>query len=66
MIAPEPISLAPVGDELVVAQALNRLTLRGRPIVTDVGVMWRIVEGRIAEVWDIPSVFSASTEGATP
>ena len=48
-----------VGDELVVTHTKNRMTLQGRPIATDVVVVWRIVDGRIAEVWDIPSVHTA-------
>ena len=55
----EPISMTAVGDELVVMQTKNRMTLQGRPIATDVVVVWRIVGGRIAEVWDIPSVHTA-------
>ncbi len=56
----EPISMTAVGDELVVTHTKNRMTLQGRPIATDVVVVWRIVDGRIAEVWDIPSVHTAS------
>ena len=52
----EPISMTAVGDELIVTHTKNTMTLQGRPIATDVVVVWRIVDGRIAEVWDIPSV----------
>lgn len=52
----EPISMTAVGDELVVTHTKNRMTLQGQPIATDVVAVWRIVDGRIAEVWDIPSV----------
>lgn len=51
-----PISLTAVGNELVVAQCQNTLVLDEEQIVTDVVVVWRFVEGRIAEVWDIPSL----------
>ena len=54
-----PVSITPVGDELVVMQTRNTLTLNGASIETDVVVVWRIVDGRIAEVWDIPSVYAA-------
>lgn len=54
----EPISMTPIGDELVVTHTKNRMTLQGQSITTDVVVVWRIVDGRIAEVWDIPSVYS--------
>ena len=50
-----PVSVKPVGDELVVTHTQNTLTLDGKEITTDVVVVWRIVDGRIAEVWDIPS-----------
>ena len=54
-----PVSVTAVGDELLVSQTKNTLTVEGRKIETDVVVVWRIVDGRIAEVWDIPSVHSA-------
>jgi uncharacterized protein len=57
----EPISITTVGDELVIMHTKNRMILQGQSIVTDVVVVWRIVDGNIAEVWDIPSVHTAST-----
>ena len=56
----ELISMTAIGDELVVTHTKNKMTLGGRPIATDVVVVWRIVDGRIAEVWDIPSVHAAA------
>jgi ketosteroid isomerase-like protein len=53
-----PVSVTAVGDELVVAHTRNTMILDGTQIETDVVVVWRIVEGRITEVWDIPSVHS--------
>ncbi len=51
-----------VGDELVVTQTCNRLSMEeatgGNTIEFDVVVVWRIVDGKIAEGWDIPSVYS--------
>jgi ketosteroid isomerase-like protein len=52
----EPISITAVGDELIVTHTRNRMTLHDKPIATDVVVVWRAVDGRITEVWDIPSV----------
>ncbi len=52
----QPVSITPVGDELVVVHTRNSLTIEGQQITTDVVVVWRIVEGLIAEIWDIPSV----------
>jgi ketosteroid isomerase-like protein len=49
----EPVSIDAVGDELVVVQSRNTLTLQDRNIALDVVVVWQIVDGRIAEVWDI-------------
>lgn len=46
-----------VGDELVVTQTCNRITIQGNTIEFDVVVVWRIVGGKIAEAWDIPSVY---------
>ena len=56
----EPVSLDVCGDELLVAQTRNRLKLGDRWIETDVVTVWRVVDGRVAEVWDIPSVHTAS------
>lgn len=52
-----PVSAEAVGDELVVTQTQNNLTFDGAPIETDVVVVWRVVDGRISEIWDIPSAF---------
>ena len=49
----EPVSAVPVGKELVVVQSRNSLTLDHQSVTIDVVVVWRIVEGRIVEVWDI-------------
>jgi ketosteroid isomerase-like protein len=49
----DPLSVTPVGDELVVVQSRNTLTFEGRSITVDVVVVWRIVGGRVVEVWDI-------------
>ncbi|NQV20196.1 MAG: nuclear transport factor 2 family protein [Rhodospirillales bacterium] len=58
----EPISITAAGDELVVTQTKNRMIMKGQPIATDVVVVWRFVDGRIAEVWDIPSVHSVTPQ----
>ena len=54
----EPISIAAMGDELVVMHNRNRLTVQQQSIETDVVLVWRIVDGRVVEVWDIPSVYN--------
>ncbi|MEJ6393497.1 nuclear transport factor 2 family protein [Gymnodinialimonas sp. 2305UL16-5] len=48
-----------VGDELVVVQTRNRLGRGEAAIEFDVIVVWRIIDGKIAEVWDIPAVNTA-------
>jgi ketosteroid isomerase-like protein len=58
----EPVSITAVGDELVVTQTRNGLTVQGQTIAMDVVVVWRLVDGRIAEVWDIPSVHSVTPQ----
>ncbi|WP_299113921.1 nuclear transport factor 2 family protein [uncultured Winogradskyella sp.] len=53
-----PISISPVGNELVVVHTQNTLVIEDQHINTEVVVVWRIVEGKIKEVWDIPSVYT--------
>lgn len=49
----EPVSITPVGDELVMVQVRDTLTIEGKSHARDVVVVWRIVDGRVVEVWDI-------------
>jgi ketosteroid isomerase-like protein len=51
-----PVSANAIGNELVISHARINLTLEGRAIDTDVLVVWRIIAGRVVEVWDIPAV----------
>ena len=60
----DPRSVTAVGDELVVVQTRNTLTLDGEPIAIDVVVVWRIVDGRVAEVWDIPSAYTLAKDAS--
>lgn len=62
----EPVSATPAGDELVVVQSRNTLTLGGRTITLHVVVVWRIVDARIVEVWDIVPSQSVEVRDATP
>ena len=59
-----PISVTATGDELVVVHSKNTMILEDRQIETDVVVVWRIVDGRITEVWDIPSVHTGHVSQA--
>ena len=54
----DAIDTRAVGDELVVTQTCNQLALNGEAIEFDVVVVWRIVDGKIVEGWDIPSVYN--------
>ena len=59
-----PIDVRPVGDELVFVHACNRLTLddmEKKTVEFDAIVIWRIIDGRIHEAWDIPAVHSVRT-----
>ena len=58
----EPISITPIGDELVVTHVKDRMTITGPPIELDAVVVWRIVDGCIAEAWDIPSIYTESPQ----
>ena len=55
----KPISATPMGDELVVVQARNTMTIEDQVIEVDAVVVWRIVDGKIKEAWDIPAVYTA-------
>ena len=57
-----PVSTTLAGDELVVVHSKNTMDLKGEQIETDVVVVWRFVDGRIAEVWDIPSVHGGASQ----
>ena len=52
------IDSRPAGDELVVTHTCNSLTKDDKHIEFDVVVVWRIVNGKITEGWDIPAVNS--------
>lgn len=58
-----PISASAIGDELVVVHTKNTMVLEDRQLETDVVVVWRIVDGKITEVWDIPSVYTGKING---
>ncbi len=53
-----PISVTPVGDELLVVHSKNTMSFSDQDVETEVVVVWRIVNGQIVEVWDIPSIYT--------
>lgn len=54
----KPIEARAIGDELIVVHACDYLTLEGNTMELDVVVVWRMVNGKIAEAWDIPSAYN--------
>jgi len=57
----EPVSLTPVGNELVITHVVDRMILNGKSIELDAIVIWRIVNGLIDEAWDIPALYADRT-----
>ncbi len=55
------VSVKAIGDELVVVHRKQVMNLEEHHIESDVVVVWRIVDGQIAEVWDIPSIHAVHT-----
>ena len=51
----DPVSVTPVGDDLVVVRTENTVGFGGRKVAVDVVVVWRISDGKVVEVWDIVS-----------
>ncbi len=54
----QPVSVTPIGNELLVAHVRDTMVLDGAAVETDAVVVWRIVAGKIAEAWDIPAVYA--------
>lgn len=59
-----PFAVTPVGDELIIVQTKNTMNLEGRNIEVLAVVVWRVVDGRFVEAWDIPAVHSARASPA--
>ena len=53
-----PISVTAMGDELIVAHVRNTMSMQGESIAIDAVAIWRIVDGLLAEAWDIPSLYT--------
>lgn len=54
-----PLSITPMGDELVVTHVKDNMVLNEQQLELDAVVVWRIVDGLIKEAWDIPAVHTA-------
>lgn len=50
------IDARPTGDELVVVHVCNCMNLDGNAIEFDAVVIWRIVDNKFSEAWDIPAI----------
>ena len=48
----QPVSVTPVGNELLVVHVRDLMNLDGTTLEIDAVVVWRIVNGQIAEAWD--------------
>lgn len=57
----EPISATPMGDEFVVIHVHNTMEHEGNSIALDAVVVWRIIDGKFAEAWDIPAAKNVVT-----
>jgi len=49
-----PISITPMGDNLIATHVKDRMRLEGQPMEIDAIVIWCIMDGKIKEAWDIP------------
>jgi predicted SnoaL-like aldol condensation-catalyzing enzyme len=51
-----PVSIIPIGDEFVVVHVIDTMVMENRPMELDAVVVWRIVDGKVTEAWDIPGI----------
>ncbi len=54
-----PISITPMGDELITTHVKDTMFLEGKPMEIDAIVVWCIINGKIKEAWDIPVIHTA-------
>jgi ketosteroid isomerase-like protein len=55
----KPVSIIPMGDELIITHVKDTMSLDGKPMEIDAVVLWCIIDGQIKEAWDIPVVHTA-------
>ncbi len=60
-----PVSVTTMGDELVVVHVRNTMVSRGRSTALDAVVVWRVVDGHLAEAWDIPAINTMAVTAGT-
>ena len=51
-----PVSIIPMGDEIITTHVKDRMLLEGNQMEIDAIVVWCIIDGKIKEAWDIPIV----------
>ena len=54
-----PISIIPLGDELIITHVKDTMVLDGRTMKVDAVVLWCIIDGEIKEAWDIPAIHTS-------
>ncbi len=54
-----PVSISPMGNEVVITHVKDTMSLDGEPMEIDAIVVWCIVDGKIKEAWDIPIIHTA-------
>ncbi len=54
-----PLTVVPLGDELIVTHVKDTMSLDGKPMKIDAVVIWCIIDGKIKEAWDIPVIPTA-------
>ena len=52
----KPLYITPFGDEFVVTHVRDTMAFNGKRMEIDAIVVWRMVDGKIKEAWDIPAV----------
>lgn len=55
-----PISIIPLGDDLVITHVKDSMLLEGKQIEIEAVVVWCFIEGKVKEAWDIPAIPTAS------
>ncbi len=55
-----PLSITPLGDELIITHVKDTMLLEGKPMEIDAVVLWCIIDGKIKEAWDIPVIRTAT------
>ncbi len=55
-----PISITPMGDEIIITHVKDTMLLDGKQMEIDAIVVWCIIDSKIKEAWDIPVIPTAT------